>query len=80
MLVEPFLFFHLQIIHQDRKDLNLVEAILSVKVEKRLLKVKALEFQTKEESMLMAHALLRLSCIAQDTQELGQYQIYKDSH
>jgi hypothetical protein len=30
--------------------------------------------------MLVAHALLLQSCIAQDIQELGQYQIYKDSH
>ena len=69
LLAEPFLFFHLQIIHLSRKDLNLEAAILSMKEEKLLLIEMALEFQTKEESMLMAHALLQLSCIIQDIQE-----------
>jgi len=40
-----------------------------MKEEKLLLIEMALEFQTKEESMLMAHALLQLSCIIQDIQE-----------
>jgi hypothetical protein len=69
LLAEPFLFFHLQIIHLGRKDLNLEAAILSMKEERLLLIEMALEFQTKEESMLMAHALLQLSCIIQDIQE-----------
>jgi hypothetical protein len=34
LLVEPFLFFHLQIIHLNHIDLNLEAAILSVKEEK----------------------------------------------